>query len=683
MIRALRKARFARWGLFAFLLAITSSAAQYSPEFKSSELRLAFIDSTSERARTALARHIDDLDGVIGQWLQVDAAGKISEVQDPQQDDGNPFATLKYIRKTRPLIALALVSDDPGGSRAFAHLGDPRFRSRLERQLVTSIKKFDFDGALINFDDPRAADEAGLVRLLSELRVTLAPLGKKIGVVLPADWPVDYSMLSSVADLVVVELYNEGHSDAGPLSPNAWWRRVIQERSQSIPADKLVFAVASMGRDWTPRAPDGSSESVSFSQLMLAAATNHASVEFDKASGNPHVSYRDEGGSWHDAWFLDAATAFNQISSLARMRLKGVALWQLGAEDESLWSVFKGFGSGVDFDTAKLRSVRTDYDMTQVGRGEVYRFLHRSETGRRSVQLDQSGRIIDETYEVLPRPWTIEATGVRPGAVALTFDDGPDPEYTDEILDILKREGVKATFFVVGSQAIKHPGIVRRIVNEGHELGNHTFTHPDLAKVPDFLVRLEIDANERLLQVLTGQSTLLLRPPYASDSIVDTIQDAHVLELASKLGYRTIGANLDPNDWRGIPAREIVERVVRGALAGNGSVIELHDAGGDRSQTVAALPLLIDTLRNRGFRFVRASDLLGSATSALPATGDRWVPVATIGVDGLLLEQRLFLGLFWACLVLGCFRFLLLLTGALVGRRSRGSAPVHTPRSAS
>lgn len=662
------RGKIARWSILACLLLLTSSA--HSPNSKLSDLRFAFIDSTSEAARTALEKHIDDLDGIIGEWLDVNSVGKISEVQDPDQDDASPSATLEFVRAHRALTILALLSDDPGDSRAFAHLGNPAFRYRMEQQVLDYVHRFNFDGILINFDDPRGADEIGLLQLLRELHAALSPLGKKIGVVLPGNWPVDYKAIGSLSDLVVIELYDEGRSEPGPLSPDPWWRRVIADRVQSIPSDKLIFSIASIGRDWTLVAPDGESEPAPFGSLMLAAASEHAAIEFDAPSGNPHFSYTGKDGVLHEVWFLDAATVFNQLRSIVHERPKGVALWELGAEDESLWSVFGEFGSRTDFDTAGLSNIRSDYVLTRVGQGEAYRFMNRARVGRRTVERNESGKIIDETYEVLPRPWEVQLSGVLPGSVILTFDDGPDAEYTEKILDILKREGVNATFFVVGLQAISHPRTVRRIVAEGNEIGNHTFTHPDLTKLPDFLVRLEINATQRLLQVLTGKSAVLIRPPYASDTMADTIKEAHVLEIASGLGYTAIGANLNPEDWRGISAQEIVSRVLRKVQDNRGSVIELHDAGGDRSQTIAALPILIEALRSRGFKFVPASQLLGAGEPATAGSNDTWLPIAKVGIEGMTLENWGFLSLFWTCIILSTVRFVLLLTSALHGRRA-------------
>ena len=128
-----------------------------------------------------------------------------------------------------------------------------------------------------------------------------------------------------------------------------------------------------------------------------------------------------------------------------------------------------------------------------------------------------------------------------PKKLALTFDDGPDPEWTPQILDILKAKHVPATFFVIGANMEAHPGLVQRILAEGHEVGNHTYTHPNLADTPLAAVRLELNATQRLFEALTGRSMRLFRPPYLGDAEPTDADEIVPIEEAQKLGYITVG----------------------------------------------------------------------------------------------------------------------------------------------
>ena len=124
-----------------------------------------------------------------------------------------------------------------------------------------------------------------------------------------------------------------------------------------------------------------------------------------------------------------------------------------------------------------------------------------------------------------------------PGKLALTFDDGPDPEWTPAILDILKDKHVPAAFFMIGSNMEAHPGLVQRVLADGHEVGNHTYTHPNLADTPPAAVRLELNATQRLFQALTGRSLRLFRSPYLSDSNPSDADEIEPIKQAQALGY--------------------------------------------------------------------------------------------------------------------------------------------------
>ena len=199
--------------------------------------------------------------------------------------------------------------------------------------------------------------------------------------------------------------------------------------------------------------------------------------------------------------------------------------------------------------------------------------------------------------------------------MALTFDDGPSAEWTPKILDILKQKGVKATFFIVGENGETNPGLVQRILAEGHEIGNHTFTHPNIAEASAEGARVELNATQRLVEALTGRSMRLFRPPFFGDAEPTTPDEIEPVKVAQTLGYVTVGLRVDPDDWQGPSADLIVQRIMDRMADTNpetrGQVVLLHDAGGDRSHTVAALPRIIDALRAKGLEIVPVSQLAG------------------------------------------------------------------------
>jgi peptidoglycan-N-acetylglucosamine deacetylase len=191
--------------------------------------------------------------------------------------------------------------------------------------------------------------------------------------------------------------------------------------------------------------------------------------------------------------------------------------------------------------------------------------------------------------------------------IALTFDDGPNEPYTSDVLRVLREQQVRATFFMMGKNVEAFPETARNIVREGHAIGNHTYTHRSLLLNSNASVRREIRRTEEVIERTTGQKTRLFRPPYGD-------KDFLTVRQTRKLGYVMVEWSVTSGDWRMPGADRIVRNVLKHAHPG--AIVLLHDGdrwrhGGDRSQTVAALPTLIRELRRQGYAFVTIPELLG------------------------------------------------------------------------
>lgn len=193
--------------------------------------------------------------------------------------------------------------------------------------------------------------------------------------------------------------------------------------------------------------------------------------------------------------------------------------------------------------------------------------------------------------------------------IALTFDDGPSPIYTPMILDVLKQRGVRATFFLVGRHVEKYPDIARRIVQEGHEIGSHSYSHRDLVPASRPAVLREIDRAEQAFIKVVGSKPSLFRPPRG-------LYSESVRKIVEEKGYQMVLWSISGMDWSGVPAERIARRVVNRIHPG--AIILLHDSGallksegGSRLNTVKAVELIIDRLLEMGFEFVTVSELIG------------------------------------------------------------------------
>ncbi|MGE7673271.1 polysaccharide deacetylase family protein [Lysinibacillus sp. NPDC094403] len=185
--------------------------------------------------------------------------------------------------------------------------------------------------------------------------------------------------------------------------------------------------------------------------------------------------------------------------------------------------------------------------------------------------------------------------------VALTFDDGPHRKYTSQILDVLDKFNAKATFFIVGQNAEKNPEVISRMYNEGHELANHTFSHPLRTNVSNLLN--EINQTNDTIQSITGFKPTLFRP------VEGQYSDA-MIEAIAKEGYKVVmwSWHLDTLDWKSPGTNRIVDTVLNGVKEGN--IVLFHDGGGNRHQTVKAMEKIIPELERQGYRFVTVSELL-------------------------------------------------------------------------
>ena len=410
---------------------------------------------------------------------------------------------------------------------------------------------------------------------------------------------------------------------------------------KAIPLQKFICAIGNYGYDWPQRLKDGKlppgekEANQSVQEAWLAARDSEEDVDYDSDAMNPHVSYLDERNIQHDIWFLDAVTALNEMRAAQTLGIQTFALWRLGSEDRSLWKVWDIPGEADSVD--KLKDVPPGDDVDMEGTGEIFSIEAEPADGKRALTVDPAtGLVTDENFDSLPEPYRVARYGYNPHAVALTFDDGPDPEWTPRILDILKRENAPATFFLIGLQADRFGGIMSRIYREGHEIGNHTFTHPDISNIGKKYNEIEINLTAQLFASRLGVNTILFRPPYSIDQEPDTSDQVRPLKWAQDMGYISIGDKIDPNDWRDNPrpsAEEIADRVIThlppcGAdTRFCGSIILLHDGGGDRSHTVAALAPIIEGIRAKGLQIVPLYQLLGKTKAdvmpPLPAN-QRW-----------------------------------------------------------
>jgi cellulose synthase/poly-beta-1,6-N-acetylglucosamine synthase-like glycosyltransferase/peptidoglycan/xylan/chitin deacetylase (PgdA/CDA1 family)/spore germination protein YaaH len=626
-------------------------------------LRAAYYVEDDPASYSSLKQHISQIDLLFPEWVHVVTPnGNLTAyTQDNRPyavvDQGGVHQVDREGKVARTIAAnhvnldvFPLVNNyDPVKNMFLPDIGgflnNDASRANFVRQIDTFLAgNPSYRGISLDFEDIPTDAQPGLRTLIAALYEDFHPRNLRLYINVPTgddDW--DLKFMADHSDGLLVMNYDQHQTGGGPgpIASQDWFVDNLKNVLKLVPKDKLICSIGSYGYDWTMSLPPNggkghpgkkvpekvlASHDLSTQDAWQAASDAEADVELDDDSLNAHFVYDDEDAHVrHQVWFLDAVTVLNEMRAARALGIQTYALWRLGEEDNSLWKIWDSPGHA---DPVKdLAQVEPGYDVDTEGEGDILRVIRKPQMGKRVVTMDddktappQYRMITQESMDSYPLSYTVEQYGYQPKKVALSFDDGPDPEWTPKILDILKRYNVKGTFFMIGEVAEDYVGIMQRVYREGHEIGNHTWSHPDISEISNRQADLELNLTERLFASKLGVQPLYFRPPYSIDQEPDTNDQAAPVERIQGLGYVVIGNKIDTNDWDEHPRKspqEITDGVFQTIADmdthpwNRGSVILLHDGGGDRSATIAALPVLIEALRAHGYQIVPVSELVG------------------------------------------------------------------------
>jgi peptidoglycan-N-acetylglucosamine deacetylase len=520
---------------------------------------------------------------------------------------------------------------------------------------------------------------------------------------------LDLKFLADHSDGLVLMNYDQHQveSEPGPIAGQDWFENNLRTVMKVVPRQKIICSIGSYGYDWTtglpstpPRVrkgrpvpkPPASQEILSTTLLSTQEAWQEASdseakINLDGDSLNPHFAYDDvDAKVRHQVWLLDAVTALNQMRVARALGIETFALWRLGLEDDSLWKIWdRPLTSNP---VKELAEVAPGQDVDTEGDGDILRVTSPPQNGHRTLTMDDDKTIpsrylsvISESMDSYPLPYTLSQYGYHPKEVAISFDDGPDPEWTPKILEILKEYDVKGTFFMIGEVAQDNIGLMKRVYREGHEIGNHTYTHPDISEISERSVDLQLNLTERLFAAELGVQPVYFRPPYSIDQEPDTNDQAAPVDHIQHLGYVVVGDKIDTNDWDEHPRKtppEIITSVFDQIALANtktwmkGSIILMHDGGGDRSATIAALPELIKALRAHGYKIVPVSQLIGKTRDQVmpPIKGRQRIYAAIDSIAFMLISffNHFVIGVFFIGDILMSGRLIIIGLFAIIDR---------------
>ncbi len=627
------------------------------------EVRLGFYVDWDANAMTSLRAHASGLTHLAPEWLTLSGV-ESTLLAEPDAELAGYCAA--HGLKTMPLLR-NLVGDQwqPEAVEGLAR-ADAARQSAFAASLVAKLRELRAAGVLLDFNELDPALAPQFTTLFHTLADALHAAKLELWLAVSMDDEIktyDLEVLAPFTDRFVAMLFDE-HTEgdaAGPVASQDWcegWLSVISEYGAP---GQWIAALGAHSYDWNTTT--GELDTISFRDAMsrasYAGADADGGIVVNAPSYNGRFDYGDDRGD-HEVWFLDVVSFYDQLRAVRAAKLGGVGVSRLGTEDPALWNVLARSAPADDAFLARLGPMKTDQTVTHVGRGEVVSIDLSHDDGLRTLAREADGKLRAIYSDAPTYPALYHQGAADKTKVALTFDDGPDPTWTPRILDVLKARGLKATFFLIGRNVEDHPDLVRRIIAEGHEIGNHTYTHGNLAEMPEWRQRLELGSTERLIEAETGRSTTLFRPPYDADATpTDVAQLAPLAFAERELGYTVVLERIDPQDWARPGADVIVQRVKEQRR--EGSIILLHDAGGDRSQTLTALPRILDWLAERGDSVVPMSELLGIPHEEIMPfvprdTQSGWRAVAATGFRA------------WRWLVETMWTFMLIATALVVVR---------------
>jgi peptidoglycan/xylan/chitin deacetylase (PgdA/CDA1 family)/spore germination protein YaaH/GT2 family glycosyltransferase len=636
-------------------------------------LSVGFYVPWDDASKASLARHIGQIDWLVPSLYSVTGPDHRLVVTPDHPLDALLAATA-HKPAILPMVQNA-VADRWDGAGAAALLRDKPAQAAFFDRLDQALDARHAAGAVFDFEELPLGAQQDYLAFLKQAHARLAAEHRLLAVTVPAedeDW--NLAAYSAVTDRVILMAYDE-HSPAsasGPITGQDWFVQRMSSALEKIPADRLIVGIANYAYDWIGPA-DASTSTIE--EAWLIAHDSGVPVRFDRASGNETFDYEDNGIA-HTVWMADAATAWNQLRAANAKGVAGVALWRLGSEDAGYW---KALAASRGTTPPDLRTMVSVGNVDVEGNGEILRIADVPTPGRRALVKDDRGLFVDESYQSLPTPYVVWRWGNHPKEVALTFDDGPDPQWTPKILSILKQKGVPGTFFIIGENAIDHPWLIREMAGGSNEVGSHTFTHPNLSQESVKGTEIELNATQRVIEAWTGRSARLFRAPYFGDAEPTTADELVPALAAQRAGYTNVGLHVDPGDWARPGVEQIVAKAVseveKGTPQQSERIVLLHDGGGDRSQTVAALPRIIDALKARGYRFVPVSQLAGlTRDQVMPKVSGGDLMAVRADVSFFLFFaaiEYIVKWLFFAAIALGIARAVILAALAVDGARPR------------
>jgi peptidoglycan-N-acetylglucosamine deacetylase len=567
---------------------------------------IAFLDNEYP-SYYSLKENITRVAAVVVPWINFDSEGKIkldsSDLKDLESD---------FVNKFRPGVNLFLqISDynylqqDKGKDSFVKFLNN--YTDEDIKQISDYITNNGFKGIVFSFESEKW--ESSQIDKFLAFRDRLDQVVKKEKLVVLDTLNLNANdelikKLEGKQNLFILNYWDNSTTTNTGLYDSRTQPEQLKKLIQKLNSNKYYINFPTYNKDVV----FGSEGEVSYIQKKSFGDT----VELIKklkltistdSDNNSFVEYVDDEKKPHKIFLGDGVILFNQLFDLSKILkedlYEGYAFSNIGFEDDTVWDVLKAESFNARLSVLE-KKFKVDTLVENKGQGVLAKILSDFEYGVRKFKFSE-GYISGQMWEKLPARSIVQRSGFKPKTLTLTFDDGPDPVYTPQILDILKKYDVKATFFVIGKNVKEYPEIAKRIVTEGHVIANHSYSHPRLNNLSSVTVDTEISGTDEILSQLVNVKTDFFRTPYNDIYGFNTENDLSILKELRKYNKFAVEDDVDTKDWLVKDPVAINTKTFDTLDKQSGSVLLLHDGGGDRTSTVKALPGMIEGIQKRGY----------------------------------------------------------------------------------
>ena len=655
----------------------------------------AFFTTNTEKSFISLKENSKNINNLVLPWLEIKKIdGKIKtnlldhpysklvdEVIEKSNHDINKLLLLSDTDYIKPLY-----ENRYNGNVLKELINKPELQNDFITSLNQAFKTGNYKGLIVEIQEDTIGKKYDQYQqFLNKLSINLLDknlvMDTKVNIF---DDPKIIEIDKKFSNTVILESYQElvfNKNPAAAVDPNSYQSKANLQPIQTdfeqlnkvlsaFPDIKYSIAIPTQSIDlYLYNDVPGWHGQLSFGEVGEIIKKYNPEIKYSSLSGLSSFQYKDDKNQEHKVLVNDATTTYNLLYNSKSLYKQPVSidLENIGYEEPSTWQIIQSNDNTANKEVLKNK-LQFETEIDVIGAGVINVLKKNPDYGTREIQF-VGDKIIDVKVSKLPNKAIVSKTGYKNGYIALTFDDGPDPKYTPQILDILKENNIKASFFVLGSNVLDHPELAQRILNEGHLLENHTYTHARLKNAGSQELIDEVESTQNSIKEITNTVPKYFRTPYNDFGNYETNAELQPLRTLDFLNIKTAESDLDSHDYDTQEVSQILNFIKTGFDEKNSSQLLFHDSGGfTREGTVKVLPEVIKFLKEKNLKFVTVEELDKVSQSNVKSSFEN-VKAATFGFPKLFFmnlvnkSDLIFRLLLFVATTLGVVRFIVLLIG--------------------